>query len=168
LVRLAPTAEQVQRARTRAIEQRLVRLISALPEVERTEVDIDQPLPLDQPLDRPARGPRAAVVIGVMSERSPGQRRDAIERIVSAVLPDLSRDDLTVIERTPAPLRSAPEAATSAHSLVQIGPFLVHPQSAPALRGGLATLLASNALLAGILLWRTRLMRARTARRTES
>jgi type III secretory pathway lipoprotein EscJ len=165
LVRLAPTAEQRDQARTRMLEQRLVRLISVLPEVERAQVDIDRPETTD-PLDQPPRAPRVAVVVAVRSEWSPRQTRASIQHIVSAVLPALAPSDLTVVERTPRPDRA--NAPASAHSLVQIGPFLVHRQSAAELRLGLAGLLATNALLAVILLWRTRLVRARTARRTES
>lgn len=165
LVRLSPTAEQRDQARARMLEQRLVRLISALPEVERAEVDIDQHAASD-PLDRPASTPHVAVVVAVGPNWSPRQTRASIQHIVSAVLPALAPSDLTVVERTRQPDHT--KAATSAHSLVQIGPFLVHPRSASDLRLGLAGLLATNALLAGILLWRTRLVRTRTARRTES
>lgn len=165
LVRLAPTVEQRDRLRTHALEQRLVRLISALPEVERVEVSIE-PLITSDPLDGPARTPRVTAVIAVRSSWSPRQLQESIQHIVSSVLPALHPSDLTVVERTRGP--DLATAATSAHSLVQIGPFLVHRQSASGLRLGLAGLLATNALLAAILLWRTRLARARTARRTES
>lgn len=165
LVRLAPTVEQRDQARARLLEQRLMRLISALPEVERAEVSVAQP-PTTDPLDRPASTQHVAVVVAVRAEWSSRQTRESIQHIVSAVLPASSPSDLTVVERTRQPdLANAP---TSAHSLVQIGPFLVHRHSAVGLRLGLAGLLATNALLAVILLWRIRLVRARTARRTES
>jgi type III secretory pathway lipoprotein EscJ len=165
LVRLAPTAGQRHHERTRVLEQRLVRLVSALPDVERAEVVLDLPLDSEQPLDRPLPPPRVTAVI---TTRSPGQTRAAIERIVSAALPELGPHDLSVIE-TPSRRTPASDARVKgALSLVQIGPFRVHPASASALRCGLAVLLGTNALLAAILLWRTRLTRSRTDRRTES
>jgi hypothetical protein len=168
LVRLAPSAEQRERTRAAALEQRLVRLLSALPEVERAEVSVELPLASLEPLDQPARSPRVTAVVTVASSRSQRQTHATIEHIVSGVLPGLSQGDLTLIERPRAPDSADGKASEGAHSLVQIGPFLVHRRSAPGLRAGLAALLATNALLAAILLWRTRLVRSRSARQTES
>lgn len=165
LVRLAPTAEQLHRERTRALEQRLARLLSGLPSVERAEVALDLPLASEQPLDQPVRSPRVTAVI---TTGSPRQIRAAIERIVSAVLPELLPRDLRVIDSPSLSTRASDARPESALSLVQIGPFRVHPESASALRAGLAVLLATNALLAAILLWRTRLSRPRTDCPTES
>jgi len=165
LVRLAPTAEQLHRERTRALEQRLVRLLSGLPSVERAEVALDLPLASEQPLDQPVRSPHVTAVI---ISGSPRQIRPAIERVVSAVLPELLPRDLQVIASPSLRVEASDAGPKSALSLVQIGPFRVHPESASALRFGLAVLLVSNALLAGILLWRTRVRRSRTDRPTES
>jgi type III secretory pathway lipoprotein EscJ len=149
LLRLAPSAAELRRERSHVLEQTIARLCAALHGVTRVEVSVQLPAEEQLPLDRPL--PRASVSV-VAQRRDAVWQRDEIERIVLAQLPMLQARDVAVVESAIEPT----SARKSAQALVPIGPFRVHPASARGLRASLALLLASNALLASVLLWRTR------------
>jgi hypothetical protein len=143
-VKLAPTPDELHQQRTAALEQRITRLLSALPEVERAEVQLSLPAPFAEPLDAPPSKPHATVVL-VRRSTAPLDLLPLLRGAVS----DLGPEGLTLIEHTPKP----PMAATS---FVQIGPFRVHPSSAPGLRVWLTISLLTNVGLALIVLSRLR------------
>ncbi|HEX5656623.1 MAG TPA: hypothetical protein VFX59_05480 [Polyangiales bacterium] len=141
--RLAPTPDALHRERTAQLESRLTRLLTALPSVEHAELALSLPFPFAEPLDAPASPPSASVVL---LGRAP---REDVLRILQSAVPNLAAERVTLLERT----ASAPPEATS---LVQIGPFRVHPSSAVSLRVWLSISLLANVVLAGIVLVRVR------------
>jgi type III secretory pathway lipoprotein EscJ len=145
--RLAPTPDALHRERTSALEQRLARMLSALPDVARAEVALTLPLPFVEPLDAPASPARASVVL-VRRQPGPSDRADVLS-ILQGSVPSLAGERLTLIEH-------AEEARDGSTSFVQIGPFRVHPGSAVSLRLWLSLSLLANVVLAGIVLLRVR------------
>jgi hypothetical protein len=146
-LRLAPDPDALERARTAALEQRLVRTLVALPEVERAEVELHLPS-AHAALDLPLPAPSATVVL---VRRSRGSSRADVRRVLDGV-PGLASAALTLIERTSA-LTAAP---STDDSFVHVGPFRVHPGSATGLRLCVAISLLANALLALLVLARAR------------
>lgn len=140
-IRLAPTPDALHRERTAALEQRVTRLLRALPNVEHVEVQLSLPAPFAEPLDAPLPEPRASVVL-VRRTSAPLD----VFPLLQGTVPNLTRQRVTLIDRTTGP--------TPTPAFVQLGPFRVHPSSAPTLRIWLTVSLLANALLAGIVLSR--------------
>lgn len=148
-LRLSPDPDALHRARTEALEQRLVKLLTALPDVERAEVQLELPAAFREPLDAPLPKPSATVVL---RRRGQGPSAEDIFRVLHGSVSELPRERLTLVERDVSE-RSVNPAATS---FVQVGPFRVHPSSAPGLRLCFAISLLANVLLAAIVLSRPR------------
>lgn len=150
LVRVARSAAARHREHVDERARSLARLLRALPGV----VDATCALTLDDvasaPLDRPLAPPRAAVVLRV---RGQGPDDQAVRALAQSVVRDLSAEGVTIHRH-----RVEAEAAPP---LVRVGPLEVAATSAALLRAVLALSLASNALLAGLVLWRARPHRPR-------
>lgn len=141
--RLAPTPDSLHRERTAALEQKLTRLLTALPEVDHAELALNLPFPFEESLDAPSAPPAAAVVLVGRP------RREDVLRVVQAAVAGLAPEHVTVLVR-------APEEPSGAVSPVQVGPFRVHPDSAFALRSWLTISLLANLALAAVVLSRLR------------
>lgn len=171
-VRLAPSADELQRERTAALERRLAQLLSRWPGVSHAEVQLTLPRISEQPLDRPLPAPRAAVVLTRSTDEP---RAEVVLKLLQSALPTLDPRDLTVLDHTASPIvgsrADAPDsltkpqpAHTAASPRAQAQPPMstaragatASETSISRLRVGLATSLAVNALLAAIVLWRLR------------
>jgi type III secretory pathway lipoprotein EscJ len=141
--RLSPSPDALHRERTQELEQRLARLLRALPGAEAVTVALSLPAPFAEPLDASPTPARATVVV------SGSVRRDDVLRLVLATVPNLAERDVSLLER-------APQSPSPATSFVQIGPFRVHPGDAVGLRSWLTISLLANVALAGIVLSRLR------------
>ncbi len=146
-VRLSPRSDELQRERVRALEQRLVDTLMALPEVRAAAVQLGLPAQAELPLDRPLPAPSASVVLRVRGE---APSRAELWQLVRAAVPDLALENLAVV------VRSTPQPMVSPEPLVSVGPFRVAADSAAQLRIALALLLGVNTLLAGLVLARSR------------
>lgn len=182
-VRLSPTAEELQRERTAALERRLAELLSSWPGVTHAEVQLTLPLAAEQPLDHPLPSPRAAVVLTRSTDEP---RAEVVLKLLQSALPTLEPHDLTVLDNTAMgahrsratagapfiarapqgglrgakadPAHTAAALGTRAEPRISTANARAHANGASIseLRVGLATSLAVNALLAAIVLWRLR------------
>lgn len=96
------------------------------------------------------------LVRAVVVARTSTTNTEAIRKLVSGALPALEGSQVEVLE---VPGQASPPPTPPL--LTSVGPFSVAAHDAQRLRGALATLLALNGLLAGLLIW----MRVRRLRR---
>jgi len=142
---LVPTyAEAQERAaeRTaRALEQTLRRL----PNVSDARVHITPSDLSHVPIDQPAPAPRIAAWLALTG---PGPEDATLRKLLSAGAAGVDRSSIEIVRQTVAP------AASASHPLAAVGPFRVAPESAPWLRAVLGVLLATNVILATVIMWR--------------
>jgi hypothetical protein len=139
---LVPTHQALLERRERVIVDKLERLTRALPQVSDVVADVSLPDLSRLALDEPPASVRVSLVV---QTRTP-LREDVLPSLVRASAPELSSAHLsvTVTRATPAREQAAP--------LRDVGPFRVAPDSDLKLRTLLGLLLASNVLLASLLL----------------
>lgn len=142
---LLATEPEVRARREHALGLTLAATLRELPGVRaaRVLVSLPPPPPLDQDL---AAHPRALVSLAV--DRAAPVEVSRVQGLVAAAVDGMRADDVRVDLR---PAHPAPPA-----TVAWVGPFAVYPSSAGRLRATLLALLATNALLAGILLHRAR------------
>jgi hypothetical protein len=152
---MLPSPEVRAEREQAALEQKLERLLAGQPGVEHAEVVLSLPRVAQVPLDQELPPARATVSVRV---QDPKAELGAVSELARSALPEGT--ELRLIRRagTGTGARSEQEARQGAPRTAQgvrrVGPFRVEEPSAGALRATLAGLLASNAVLAGLLLWR--------------
>lgn len=142
--------ERATRERAR-LEQELARALQQQPGVEQVAVVLSLPPVARVPLDQAVPAVRASIALRM---RGHVETLPRLRELAAGVLPPGAEIQLTRSEAKAA--RRPHGSATQGQPRVgaRVGPFQVEGQSAGWLRATLAGLLGTNALLAGLLLWR--------------
>jgi hypothetical protein len=150
-VRLAPSAHELHAERVRTWERALTRLVLALPNVTYASVELAVTLASEQRLDQPLPPARATVVLGTTAERS---LHADVSRLCRSITPELEHARVEVVQHAAqAPRQREGQAAEKA------GPISEGAHTLVQLRLALALSLTANALLAGLVLLRSRASR---------
>ncbi len=151
----APALSAQERGRR---ERAIAGALGRLAQVQRAEVLITQHEPSTAPLDLPPPAYHVQVNLVLLAREparfdaptAPGPSELEVERVVRSVLPALAPGNLRIVSRPPHP------APVVAPTLTRVGPFMVARESSATLRATFAICLAANALLAILLLSRSR------------
>lgn len=145
LARLFPSAGARAAAEQQQLEAKLKRALQSLPGVRNVEATLSVTASDRVALDQPLPPPRATVVLHVRGTFDEPQARS----VAQTLLPAGSELRLTTIPSAADAVVMQPSAPNETK---KVGPFQVAADSAGWLRGTLAALLVSNALLALLLL----------------
>lgn len=142
---LVPSYAEAQARAAQQTARKLEQTLRRLPNVSDARVHIAPSDLSHVPLDQPAPAPRISAWLALTG---PGPEDATLRKLLSAGAAGVNGSAIEIVRQQVARTASAPLP------LAAVGPFRVAAESAPWLRAVLGALLATNVILATVIMWR--------------